>query len=48
MAIIPPPPLLPPVAVARHIAVAAMLFLEHANDPKVDVVRVITMLLILG
>ena len=29
-----------------HIAVAAMLFLEYADDPKVDVLRVIKMLLV--
>ena len=29
-----------------HIAVAAMLFLEYADDPKLDVLRVIKMLLV--
>jgi putative hydrolases of HD superfamily len=29
-----------------HIAVAAMLFLEYADDPRVDVLRVIKMLLV--
>ncbi|MEI8371308.1 MAG: HD domain-containing protein [Planctomycetota bacterium] len=29
-----------------HIAMAAMLFLEYADDPKVDVLRVIKMLLV--
>jgi putative hydrolase of HD superfamily len=29
-----------------HIAVAAMLFLEYADNPKVDVLRVIKMLLV--
>jgi hypothetical protein len=33
------------VAVARHIPVAAMLFLEHADHPNVYVLPVITMLL---